>query len=197
LSVEAVIAFEPDLFNAYLLDRNIRENAIGNVVVSTCAIGSRPRTARLYRYKSSNLGRHSLLQDYGRGFRNVPQLDLDAALDELGFGDRPVNILKIDVEGYEPDVIAGASRTLERTHVVIQEFSPALSRAGGLSAGDMLTRLDAAGFLPYAFGPERGTVRLELAELRQFQGQSDLVWIKAATSLASPRAGLDAEMAVR
>jgi FkbM family methyltransferase len=60
LSVEAVIAFEPDLFNAYLLDRNIRENAIDNVVVSTCAVGSRPRTVRLYHYKNSNLGRHSL-----------------------------------------------------------------------------------------------------------------------------------------
>jgi FkbM family methyltransferase len=152
-SVETVLVFEPDLFNAYLLDRNICENGIGNVVVSTCAIGSRPRTARLYRYKSSNLGRHSLLQDYGRGFRAVPQLDLDAAVRDLGFDDRPINILKIDVEGYEPDVIAGAGSTLERTEVVIHEFSPAFSWAGGLSAADILTRLDAGGFLPYAFGP--------------------------------------------
>src|SRR5947208_10411401 len=54
-SVEAVIAFEPDLLNAYLLDRNLRENRIDNVVISTCAVGSRSQTARLYRYKTSNL----------------------------------------------------------------------------------------------------------------------------------------------
>jgi hypothetical protein len=86
-SVDAVVAFEPDLFNAYLLDRNLCANRIDKVVISACAIGARPRTARLYRYKSSNLGRHSLLKDYGRGFRVVPQLDLDTALDELGFGE--------------------------------------------------------------------------------------------------------------
>src|SRR5207253_9486600 len=98
-SVEAVVAFEPDLFNAYLLDRNLCANRIDKAVVSTCAIGSRPRTARLYRYKTSNLGRHSLLKDYSRGFRAVPQLDLDTALRELGFAETPVSLLKIDVEG--------------------------------------------------------------------------------------------------
>jgi FkbM family methyltransferase len=127
-SVDAVVAFEPDLFNAYLLDRNLCANCIDKVVVSTCAIGARPRIARLYRYKNSNLGRHSLLKDYGRGFRVVPQLDLDTALDELGFGEAPVSVLKIDVEGGEPEVIAGARRTLERTDVVVHEFSPSAQR---------------------------------------------------------------------
>ena len=151
-NVEAVIAFEPDLFNAYLLDRNICENAIDNVVVSTCAVGARAGTARLYRYKTSNLGRHSMLEDYGRGFRTVPQLDLDAALRNLGFADRPVSILKIDVEGYEPDVIAGASGTLARTDAVILEFSPALSRAGGSRPA---TRWP--GSMPRASCPTRST----------------------------------------
>jgi FkbM family methyltransferase len=194
-NVEAVIAFEPDLFNAYLLDRNICENAIDNVVVSTGAVGARAGTARLYRYKTSNLGRHSMLEDYGRGFRTVPQLDLDAALRNLGFADRRVSILKIDVEGYEPDVIAGASGTLARTDAVILEFSPALSRAGGLSPGDALARLDAAGFVPYALDAG-GLVRKGIEELEKIQAQRDLVWIKPEGSPASIRSSLDAEMSV-
>jgi FkbM family methyltransferase len=68
-SIEAVIASSPDLFNAYLVDCNIRENGIDNVVISTCAVGSQPCTVCLYRYKSSNLGRHSLLKNYGMGSR--------------------------------------------------------------------------------------------------------------------------------
>jgi hypothetical protein len=127
----------------------------------------------------------------------VPQLDIDAALNDLGLDDRRVNILKIDVEGYEPDVIAGASRTLERTDVVIHEFSPELSRAGGLSADDLLAGLDAAGFLPFTFGPACGLVQMDLEELGEFQGQSDLVWIKETSSVPSTQRAYAAAKPVR
>jgi hypothetical protein len=39
-----------------------------------------------------------------------------------------------------------------------------LSRAGRLSTGDMLGRLDAAGFLPFAFGSGCNIVRMQLDE---------------------------------
>jgi len=42
----------------------------------------------------------------------------------------------------------------------------------------MLDRLDAAGFVPFAFGSGCSTVRMQLDELRSFQGQSDIVWIR-------------------
>jgi FkbM family methyltransferase len=109
-SVETVVAFEPDAFNAWLLDRNLTLNGVDKAVINACAVGAQRGTARIHRYKSSNYGRHSLLADYGYGSRTVPITDLDAALDALGLRDRRVLIVKIDVEGYEPAVIAGASR---------------------------------------------------------------------------------------
>lgn len=124
-SVETVVAFEPEPFNAWLLDRNLTSNDVGNAIVSNAAVGAQSGTMRLHRYKSSNYGRHSLLTDYGYGSRIVPIVDLDSALQNFGLADRPVSILKIDVEGYEPAVIAGATKTLERTSAVIMEFSPA------------------------------------------------------------------------
>lgn len=136
-SVETVVAFEPDPFNAWLLDRNLAENAIENAIVSNAAVGARSGSIQLHRYKSSNRGRHSLLTDYGYGSRMVPLVDLDSALERLGLAERPVNILKIDVEGYEPAVIAGARKTLDRTAAVILEYSPDLSGAGGLSGHEM------------------------------------------------------------
>jgi len=73
-----------------------------------------------------------------------------------------------------------------------------LSRAGGLSTGDMLDRLDAAGFLPFAFGSGCGIVRIQLDELRRsFQGQSDIVWIKATGSPARPRSTADGQPAIQ
>ncbi len=59
-----MVAFEPDLFNAWLLGRNLLLNGIDNAVVSASAIGREPGTARLNRYKGSNLGRRSVLTDY-------------------------------------------------------------------------------------------------------------------------------------
>ena len=58
--------------------------------------------------------------------------------------------MKIDVEGYEPEVVTGAKRTLARADVVIVEHSPGLSEAGGLSYESMLDQLYAAGLTPYS-----------------------------------------------
>ena len=39
-TVETVVAFEPDAFNAWLLDRNLTANNIGKAVVNACAVGA-------------------------------------------------------------------------------------------------------------------------------------------------------------
>ena len=88
-AVETVVAFEPDLFNAWLLGRNLSLNCIDNVVVSTCAVGARRGLVRLHRYKDSNRGRHSVLADYGRGSQIVPVTDLDTELEKSRSGRPP------------------------------------------------------------------------------------------------------------
>jgi FkbM family methyltransferase len=178
-TVEAVIAFEPDMFNAWLLDRNLTLNGIDKAVINVCAVGAQRGTARIHRYKRSNYGRHSLLADYGYGSRTVPLTDLDTALDALGLGDRRVLIIKIDVEGYEPAVIAGATQTLARTDVMVIEHSPGLSRSGGLSADDMLDRLHATGFTPHTLAVDGQIAAITVDDLRQVEGQIDVIWIRA------------------
>ena len=96
----------------------------------------------------------------------VPIVDLDSALHQLGLADRPVSVLKIDVEGYEPAVIAGAMKTLERTGAVILEYSPDLSSAGGLSGHDMLDRLFNAGSSRLRSTNEDAPCRVSAGELR-------------------------------
>ena len=177
-NVEAVVAFEPDPFNAWLLDRSLSANGVGKVIVNACAVGAQAGSARLFRYKSSNFGRHSVVVDHGYGFRTVPVTDLDSALGNLGFGDRPVAVIKIDVEGYEPAVVAGARRTLARTEAVVVEYSPDLSRAGGLSTDDLLARLHHAGFTPFALCSDGGTIRLNFNDLRGFVGTLDVIFAR-------------------
>ncbi len=177
-SVEAVVAFEPDAFNAWLLDRNLTENRIEKVIVSACAVGARRGVARLNRYKAANFGRHSLITDHGYGSRTVPLVDLDGALDDLGFGARPVTILKIDVEGYEPAVIAGASRTLALAGVVILEYSPELSCAGSLSADDMVEHLIRSGLAPHRLQADGRLAPIEPDALKSLGGVTDLIWLR-------------------
>lgn len=179
-SVETVVAFEPDPFNAWLLDRNLTENGVENVIVSNAAVGAQSGNIRLHRYRSTNFGRHSLLTDYGYGSRRVPIVDLDSALERLGLADRPVNVLKIDIEGCEPAVIAGATKTLERTAAVILEYSPDLSSAGGLSGQNMVDRLLRAGFEAFTLDAQSRAVPLAPEKLEAFKGQMDLVMIKPA-----------------
>jgi FkbM family methyltransferase len=180
-SVEKVVAFEPDAFNAWLLERNLGLNSIDNVIVEACALGSVPGIARLYRYKASNNGRHSLLKDYGLGSRMVPLIDLDSALDALGLADRRVLLFKIDVEGYEPQVIAGAMRALGRTDVLITEYSPLLSRSGNLSIDDMIDKLIASGFSPHLLTAAGHLDRIGQSDLHRVEHQVDVIWTKADT----------------
>jgi FkbM family methyltransferase len=176
-AVETVVAFEPDPFNTWLLDRNLAVNGVGNAVAVASAAGSSRGVARMFRYRSTNFGRHTLLTDYGYGSRQVPITDLDSALDALGLGDKPVLILKIDVEGYEPAVIEGAQRTLQRTNAVLLEYSPDLGEEGGLSAVGMIDRLHAAGFTPHRFTDGHRTAEISMNDLRGVKGQMDLIWL--------------------
>jgi FkbM family methyltransferase len=188
-SVATVAAFEPDPFNAWLLDRNLSVNKTDNVVVSACAVGARRGSIRLYRYKDSNRGRHSVLGNLGFGSRTVPIIDLDAALDNLGLGNEPVLLIKVDVEGYEPEVVAGARRTLARADMVIMEYSPGMSRRGGLSPETMLDQLCGAGLVPYRledhdWAAAEAAAGQQTPERSAFEGQMDLVWIRPGSEQA-------------
>jgi FkbM family methyltransferase len=177
-NVEAVAAFEPDLFNASLLDRSLSKNNVDKVIVIVSAVGTENGVGRFFRYRNSNYGRHTLITDYGYGSRSVPVVNLDVALSNLGFQDRPISVIKIDVEGYEPAVIGGAASSLTRAEAVIIEYSPNISRAGGFSTDEMLDRLNAVGFTPFALLNRGGTIRLTAEDLRSLKGSLDIIWFR-------------------
>jgi FkbM family methyltransferase len=177
--VETVVAFEPDQFNAWLLDRNVQLNKVNNVVLCAYALGAMIGKASLHRYKDSNLGRHSLACDHEMGDQTVPVRDLDSALNSLGLTSRRILLLKIDVEGYEPAVIKGAKQALERTDVVVLEYSPELSREGGLSIDDMVSQLYSHGFMPFSLGNDGRIAPLDRERIQAFEGQTNIIWRRA------------------
>jgi FkbM family methyltransferase len=178
-NVETVLAFEPDPFNAWLIERNLAANGIDNVIMDARAVGAALGRAKMYRYKNTNFGRHSLATDHGFGSRDVLMTGLDSALTAAGFGQHAVSLVKIDVEGYEPAVIAGAKETLKRTGALILEYSPDLSGAGGLSVAGLLDDLHAAGFSPHVLLSTGGTTPVGYEELQRFSGTVDLIFVRS------------------
>jgi len=86
--------------------------------------------------------------------------------------------MKIDVEGYEPAVIAGATQTLKRTDALITEYSPSLSRSGSLSLDEMTSRLVAGGFIPHLLMDDGGIALTDESELRRIDRQVDVIWTR-------------------
>jgi FkbM family methyltransferase len=78
-------------------------------------------------------------------------------LDDLVYearDDRRVACVKIDVEGYEPQVIAGAERTLrEMKPLLYCEFNDILLRDAGSSADQLLQTLAQLGYRPVGSPP--------------------------------------------
>jgi hypothetical protein len=75
-------------------------------------------------------------------------------------------------------VIAGASRTLALAGVVILEYSPELSRAGSLSADDMVEHLIRSGLAPHRLQADGSLAPIETGALKSLGGVTDLIWLR-------------------
>jgi FkbM family methyltransferase len=83
-------------------------------------------------------------------------------LDEI-LGEESPSILKIDVEGFESPVLAGAERTLSKNslHSVIMELNGSGARYG-FDDGEILEKMSGHGFKTYSYDPlQRSLVGLE------------------------------------
>ena len=121
-----VLAIEPHPTNASILFRNVIRNSVQHLVtVISVACGDAPAIAPLV--TASSMGHSirgiSLKPPLGRGLAVwVPVVTLDAVLANFSFAGRRL-IIKIDAEGFEPQVVAGAHAVLAsgRCDLVIWE----------------------------------------------------------------------------
>ncbi len=113
-----VYAFEPDSTNFDILEKNIKTNKLEKVVVVKAAVGSREGKLKLYK-SGKNYGDHKLYGD-GKAKEEVKIIKLDDFIKEK------VNLIKIDTQGWEPEVIEGAKKIIEKWKpIMFLEYSPA------------------------------------------------------------------------
>jgi FkbM family methyltransferase len=134
-----VVAFEPHprIFN--YLQGNLALNRCSNVTARPVALGSGAATARMSDDRRDDMNR--LTTD---GAIEIACSTLDAEVP-----DRPVALLKVDVEGTELQVLRGAAATLRRTQCVNCELIDEHCRRYGHSPAEVIGLLRAAGFGTY------------------------------------------------
>lgn len=140
-----VLSFEPNSFNFQLLSANVALNGCGNVTCIKEALFSHETQISLAAssqqeipmplspdgafdgLSASNLGAYSFVEN-GSGLSRARA----RALDSFDLAD--VGLIKIDVQGADGEVLAGARKTLERCRpVVVFEWEELLARNFGVS----------------------------------------------------------------
>lgn len=157
-----VIAIEPNYNNVQLLYRSLIANQFDNVRVLPYAVSDAPVRLRLNFFRSNG---YVGPVDSENGTTAVVE---GRPLDEL-LGDIPrVDVLKIDIEGYEPVALRGMLATLRRCRpLLLCEFHPAMIRAhSGTEPGDFLRALAGLGYgLAIIRGDGRETAELDPAAI--------------------------------
>ena len=152
-----VYALEANPENALVLDANIAANRLTNCTGIHTAVGATTGSLRL---ADETVDERNVLA------RSVPVATLDDFCSTNGL--KHVDLVKIDVEGYEAHVLRGATRVLtSRPAIALELHLDCLARYES-SAQDVLGRIDLTGY------DIRMMVRPDWETLHAFTGAADL-----------------------
>lgn len=166
-----VIAIEAHPFTYTYLLRNIAINKLTNIEPIQVALGSKQGAINIA-YTETNAGETHIAMDNKEGI-SVPMRTLDDILSEHGVSS--VDYIKIDVEGFEYQLLLGAQRTLAVSeNVIVQtELNATHASRYGRSIKDTSELLSSFGLSPHYINAD-GTSRL--ADLSKHEAEDALWW---------------------
>jgi len=146
--VQRVYAIEPEPANFACLVQNIVANGLqGFVLPDACAISN--RTGQGLLRQASSLGAHRLLDDKAarRGREDslpVATWTLDDWVAHYGIDVPAVSLIKVDTQGWESHVLAGATQLLSAHHPAwVIEVSPRHLHAAGTPLATLIEQCQA------------------------------------------------------
>ena len=179
-----VVALEPDPECYALLLATVAANSGAKVTCIPKAAGASRGTMRLYQNQNNRADNRLYPHGMATTHADVEVIDIDSMLEEQGI--KQVDLVKIDVQGFEGQVLRGMSKALvdcERMIMMI-EFWPLGLRSCGTDPASMLNSIKRLGFNVFELD-WRGKIRpmnnMEKIEKR-FTGQryTNIVAIKGA-----------------
>lgn len=142
-SAGRVIAIEADPRNHALVSRNIADRGFEHAVAHHTAAGAE-RTTVTMRMSERNTGGNYAFEFGAEGAETFDVVC--QPLDDL-LGDVVVDVVKLDVEGFEPAVIQGMAGLLQRSKPrILMEYAPILLRGAGHDPAQVLRDLRELGF---------------------------------------------------
>lgn len=137
-----VHAFEPAPSNYKRLQENAEHFA--NVSLNQAAVGDRSGTIRLFVSDELNVDHRTFDSGDGRSGIDVPVVSLD----EYFTAGQRVDLIKIDVQGYELSVLQGAKRVLAENHdiKVLMEFWPYGLAKAAVAPARVIELINSLGF---------------------------------------------------
>lgn len=113
-----VVTFEASKANADIIEKNIKLNGLSNVTLERKAVGAKPGTVTFNDVSNASV------TVSGKG-HTVELINLDK------YADLHPTVLKIDVEGFEGEVLKGAQKILStRPKIALEIHTDVLSRYG-------------------------------------------------------------------
>ena len=150
-----VLAFEPSLYAFKKLENVLKSNHIAQVDAFQCAVGDKEEWRDLHLPNQGHLHSPSLVPS-DKSFTPVKvqvcRLDSHPSLQSV----LAIDLMKIDAEGFEPNVIRGMLKYLKDGFVkyLMCEFNSGWLNPNGSSYEELLGMIKDAGFIVYQETPQ-------------------------------------------
>jgi len=142
-----VIAVEPQARCIQAITRNLDANAIKNCTLQPVALGQTHGAGELLLMPEMNSGASSLVRSYRWSRRKQPVEIIDANELAARIGVEVFDFVKVDVEGYEPEVVRGLLPLLRvgRVKKLLLDYHPTLLAPRGIRPEDIHEQIVASG----------------------------------------------------
>ncbi len=189
-----VYAFEPEPFNFRLLQATVRDRKLeGKVIPVHSALGETDGEIELWindhHHADHRIATDSLLANDERRqdkFIRVPIIPVDQFVSQSG-RNRPIRLIKIDVQGYELAVCRGMAQTIAQqpNASVVIEYMPEAMQDLGYDAGELLDWFQEREFKMYSLG-RSGKLTPGLSDELAQKGYVDLIFFARRADLIRP-----------
>jgi FkbM family methyltransferase len=138
-----VIAIEPEALNRASLEARVRRAGLSGIVECVAAAAADRVGELRLALTPGHIGDHHLAEEG----EPVPAVTLDALTAD---DERPVSLVKIDVQGAEMLVLAGAQQTIaaHKPAIYVEVDGPSLARMGS-SPRELIDAIVTLGYRPY------------------------------------------------
>lgn len=134
-SVKKVYGFEANPKNFELLNYNISLNKINNVDVKNIAIGEIEKKVNI-NHNTINTGNSSIALTVNKHESLIDMKKLDNIISE-----ERIDMIIMDIEGYEINAIKGATNTLKKTNYFYVEYAPEQLNDFGMKKEDFINSI--------------------------------------------------------